>query len=218
MSVGDDGSDWRGVGEMACCRMQKMAKCHCSTPKPWTPPKPYIPGAHHQIPIPINPWTPTPTPTLSFNNKSSTWSNSFQNAVGGDYVTYQGYTMVLTHNGSLRIINGNDPQGKDIYWSFESCQQNGTATSGWESSSKTSTTNTGRYVIRLNNKPIWSAPPMNEPEATIYNSSSRVGYTYLVFYGTNAELLEYNEINPFDQLTTGNSQVAWQSGTGSNSC
>ena len=120
--------------------------------------------------------------------------------------------MVLTHNGSLRIINGNDPQGSDIYWSFESCQPNGTATSGWESSSKTNTTNTGRYVIRLNNKPIWSTP-----QATIYNSPSKIGYTYLVFYGTNAELLEYNEIGPFG-LTTGISKVAWQSGTGSNSC
>ena len=89
----------------------------------------------------------------------SVWAQNFYNAVGGDYITYQGNTLVLEKNGSLLLLAGNSPTGTNVIWSFESGEKPGNATSGWDSSEN-------RYLIKLNGNEIWAAPPRSCPAPT----------------------------------------------------
>jgi hypothetical protein len=89
----------------------------------------------------------------------SEWDGNFYNAVGGDYITYLGNTLVLEKNGSLLLLEGNSPTGTNVIWSFESGEKPGNATSGWDSSEN-------RYLIKLNGNEIWAAPPRSCPAPT----------------------------------------------------
>ena len=124
------------------------------SPKTWLFITPTLTTASHGSTI-----SPAPPNVPSGYTLKSDWDQYFGNAVGGDYITYQGNTLVLEKNGSLLLLEGNSPTGTNIIWSFDSGMQDGNATSGWDSSEN-------RYLIKLNGNEIWAAPPRSCPAPT----------------------------------------------------
>ena len=57
--------------------------------------------------------TAAPNVPSGYTLKSG-WVSNFYNAVGGDYITYQGNTLVLEKNGSLLLLEGNSPTGTNV--------------------------------------------------------------------------------------------------------